>query len=115
MSSVRPAGTPSMMVTRALPCDSPAVKKRSMRCSFYLKYLPHPGNARSSSPQRRLGRWSCTSVVMQLVADRFAAHEDGRVFDLSTGALVTLVIGSAGGVSEQLRWVERCDAFRALR
>jgi transcriptional regulator with GAF, ATPase, and Fis domain len=52
---------------------------------------------------------------MQLVADRFAAHKDGRVFDLSTGAPVTLVIGSAGGVSEQLRWGERCDALRALR
>src|SRR5262245_43788955 len=52
---------------------------------------------------------------MQLVADRFAAHEDGRVFDLSTGALVTLVIASAGGVSEQLRWVERCSVLRALR
>jgi DNA-binding NtrC family response regulator len=51
---------------------------------------------------------------MQLMADRFAAHEDGRVFDLSTGALVTLMIGSAGGVSEQLRWVERCDVLRTL-
>ena len=52
---------------------------------------------------------------MQLVGDRFAAHDDGRVFDLSTGALVTLVIGNAGGVPEQLRWMERCAAFRTLR
>ena len=50
---------------------------------------------------------------MQLVADRFAVHEDGRAFDLSTGAPVTLVVGSAGGVSEQLRWVARCDALRS--
>ncbi len=40
MSMARPAGTPSTMVTSALPCDSPAVKKRSMRASFYPKYLP---------------------------------------------------------------------------
>jgi hypothetical protein len=52
---------------------------------------------------------------MQLVADRFAVHEDGRAFDLSTGARVTLVVGSAGGISEQLRWVERCDTLRARR
>ena len=51
---------------------------------------------------------------MQLVADRFAVHEDGRAFDLATGARVTLIIGSAGGVSEQLRWTARCDTLRAL-
>ena len=52
---------------------------------------------------------------MQLVADRFAVLEDGRAFDLSTGARVTLVISSAGGVSEQLRWSECCSSRRALR
>ena len=52
---------------------------------------------------------------MRLVADRFAVHEDGRAFDLSTGARITLSIGSAGGVSEQLRWTQRCDALRLLR
>ena len=52
---------------------------------------------------------------MRLVADRFAVHEDGRAFDLSTGARVTLIIGSAGGVSEQLRWMERCGALRSVR
>ncbi len=51
---------------------------------------------------------------MQLVADRFAVHEDGRAFDLATGARVTLIVGSAGGVSEQLRWTERCSSRRAL-
>ena len=41
-------------------------------------------------------------------------HEDGRAFDLATGARVTLIVGSAGGVSEQLRWIARCDTLRAL-
>ena len=52
---------------------------------------------------------------MQLVADRFAVHGDGRAFDLATGARVTLTIGSAGGVAEQMRWTERCGVLRALR
>src|SRR5471030_1292522 len=51
---------------------------------------------------------------MQLVADRFAAEDDGRVVDLATGALVTVAVGSAGGVAEQLRWVVRCDQLRTL-
>jgi hypothetical protein len=33
----RPAGTPSIIVTSAWPCDSPAVKKRSICSSFYPK------------------------------------------------------------------------------
>ncbi len=52
---------------------------------------------------------------MQLVADRFAMHEDGRAFDLATGARVTITLGSAGGIAEQLRWTERCDVLRTLR
>ena len=51
---------------------------------------------------------------MQLAADRFAVDEDGRAFDLATGARVSLKIGSAGGVSEQLRWTEHCDSLRGL-
>src|SRR4051794_23766732 len=52
---------------------------------------------------------------MQLVADRFAVHDEGRAFDLATGARVTLVVGSAGGISEQLQWTARCDALHSLR
>ena len=53
---------------------------------------------------------------MQLVADRFAVHdgEHGRARDLATGGMVTLVVGCAGGVSDQMRWTDRCSAFRAL-
>ena len=52
---------------------------------------------------------------MQLMADRFAVHEDGRAFDLATGARVTLIAGSAGGVSDQLRWTERCASLQGRR
>ncbi len=51
---------------------------------------------------------------MQLVADRFAVNDDGRAFDLATGTRVTLRLGSAGGVSDQMRWTEQCTARRAL-
>jgi DNA-binding NtrC family response regulator len=51
---------------------------------------------------------------MQLIADRFAVHDDGRTIDLATGALVTLVMGAAGGIAEQRRWAARCDALRGL-
>src|SRR5437763_979575 len=124
MSIVRPAGTPSMIVTSALPCDSPAVKKRSMRASFYPKYLP-PSDGRSAiGGVIRAGRhFAPTPVLMKLIADRFVAHEHGHAFDLATGARVMLTVGSAGGVSEQLRWSdsrhcgvgEACSWLRARR
>ena len=51
---------------------------------------------------------------MQLMADRFAIDDRGRALDLATGARVTLTVGTAGGVSEQLRWSARCAALHAL-
>ena len=51
---------------------------------------------------------------MNLVADRFVVHDDGRTIDLTTGTLVALSTGCAGGVSAQVRWVQRCDVLRAL-
>ena len=53
---------------------------------------------------------------MQLVADRFVVldREGGHAFDLATGERVSMVVNSAGGASDQRRWVERCSAFRAL-
>jgi DNA-binding NtrC family response regulator len=53
---------------------------------------------------------------MELVADRFVMREGegGRACDLASGSDVVLVVGSAGGVSDQLRWADRCSALRAL-
>src|SRR4029079_14297476 len=115
MSIASPAGTPSMIVTSALPCDSPAVKKRSMRGSFYPKYLRPLDRMPAIGGAIRVGRHFAPSpLVMELIADRFAAHDDTRAFDLATGARVRLIVGSAGGVSEQLRWTDVCTARRAL-
>src|SRR6266704_2255961 len=51
---------------------------------------------------------------MQLVADRFLAHDDGRVFDLVTGDRVVLRIDQAGAAHEQARWSVRCDTLQKL-
>jgi DNA-binding NtrC family response regulator len=51
---------------------------------------------------------------MELIADRFALHEDRRALDLATAARVRLTVGSAGGVSEQLRWTDTCTSLRGL-
>ena len=53
---------------------------------------------------------------MQLVADRFVMRdgEGGRACDLASGGDVVLVVGSAGGVSDQMRWTDRCSTLRAL-
>src|SRR4051812_23329418 len=115
MSIGRPAGTPSMIVTSALPCDSPAVKKRSIRRSFYPKILRPPDGDPASGHAIRAGRRFAPSSGMQLVADRFAVHEDGRAFDLATGSRVTMTVSTAGGVSEQLRWDARCEVLRTWR
>jgi len=100
-----------------------------MRFSFYLKKMPRPGSARATAraiARDSRGPSSCTAVslhhnntsdrrrAMQLVADRFVALDGERAFDLATGARVVLVVGSAGGVSEQLRWVDRCNGFRSV-
>ncbi|HEY2150236.1 MAG TPA: sigma-54 dependent transcriptional regulator [Vicinamibacterales bacterium] len=52
---------------------------------------------------------------MHLVADRFAVDDNRRAIDLATGRAVTLVITTAGGVAEQLRWSARCDVLWRLR
>ena len=51
---------------------------------------------------------------MRLVADRFAVDDEGRALDLATGNRVRVRVGAAGGVSEQLRWAERCAMFHTL-
>ena len=80
-------------------CDLPGVSRGPFSCTV----VSHRFNATEED-------------AMQLVADRFAAPDGGggRAFDLATGGTVVLVVGSAGGVSDQMRWTDRCGAFRAL-
>jgi DNA-binding NtrC family response regulator len=52
---------------------------------------------------------------MRLVADRFLAHDDGRVFDVATGDRVIMRIDDAGETPEQARWSVRCDRLQKVR
>src|SRR5687767_9922422 len=86
----RPAGMPSRIATRASPCDSPAVRKRSIGRSFYPKYLRTPRADERLTPCDRDGRCSCSTACavldapparsrggsLHLVADRFLVRED---------------------------------------
>src|SRR6185295_14631623 len=107
----RPAGIPSRIATSAWPCDSPAVRKRSISASFY------PKTQAAFLHRRRDHR--PTEAPMQLAADRFVL-EDGiehgmrRAIDLATGTRVILAIETAGGASEQTRWSVRCDGLHRL-
>ncbi len=51
---------------------------------------------------------------MECVADRFVETTDGEVVDLATGERVLLTITSAGGDTDQRRWMIRCDLFQKL-
>jgi transcriptional regulator with PAS, ATPase and Fis domain len=51
---------------------------------------------------------------MRVIADRFVETERGRIVDLATGDEVILMIASAGGPSDQLRWAARCDLLQRL-
>ena len=51
---------------------------------------------------------------MQLVADRFAMHDDERVVDLATGMRVVLKMTRVVAGAAQLQWTARCDLFQRL-
>ena len=52
---------------------------------------------------------------MQLIADRFAMDDEGRVVDLATGMRVILKTTRVAAPPEQLQWAARCDLFQRLR
>jgi DNA-binding NtrC family response regulator len=51
---------------------------------------------------------------MQLLADRFVVDEEGEANDAATDTRVTVMLGDAGDVAEQMRWAARCDAWQKL-
>src|SRR5690242_4251517 len=51
---------------------------------------------------------------MKCVVDRFVETIDGDIVDLATGERALLMIASAGGETEQRRWMIRCDLFQKL-
>jgi len=51
---------------------------------------------------------------MQLLADRFAVGDNGDAIDLATGERALIIVGTAGGVTDQMRWNERCELLQAI-
>ena len=90
-SIASPAGSPSRIVTRPCPCDSPDVKKRSIRRAFYTKKLRRPGGARARITRRSRrfarGPFVCTRRRGMLMLDRYLVA-GGRALDLATGASI---------------------------
>src|SRR5262249_44278924 len=43
-----------------------------------------------------------------------AVDDNDVAIDLATGERALVVVGSAGGVSDQMRWTERCQLLHAL-
>src|SRR5687768_4407173 len=118
-----PAGMPSRMTTSPLPCDSPAVRKRSIASSFYTNFLhcsvEDQRNPGLFSQASRLQR--CVRRMASLIADRFLCRVAlGRnavgllaALDLATGASVRLRIDAAGTRAEQQSWTESCTRAHA--
>src|SRR5260370_29253690 len=98
-STGNPAGRPSRITTSVRPCDSPAVRNRSIQGKLYTKFL----RASCAATRSRCGfagvfdgRFLAPRgpvPPMPLIADRFCRlKEDGEIVDLATAEIVRLTI-----------------------
>ena len=119
-SMARPAGMPSRIITSEGPCDSPAVRNRSIERSFYPKNLrtlergPRASRTKSAGVDLALLDGDTREGFVDLVADRFLVCDQESTIDLATGDRVELVVSASGGVAEQARWATRCERLRRL-
>src|SRR5260370_38200191 len=98
-STGNPAGRPSRITTSVRPCDSPAVRNRSIQGKLYTKFLRGscaatrvPGGFAPVFGGRFLAQRGPVPPV-PLIADRFyRLKEDGGVVDLATAEIVRLAI-----------------------
>ena len=119
---------PSRIVTSAWPWDSPAVRNRSIGRSFYPKYLRTP-DARArrvpeANPRGRVlaplhvARSQQEALPWRLPSSSpidFSSPAIDRIIDLASGEDVVLVTSTAGGPTDERRWVMRCDWFFSVR
>src|SRR5438045_6521473 len=97
-----PAGTPSTIATSVWPCDSPAVRNRSIRRTFYPKKLRRPADdprvhARASEAAILHSRRVTDGSGLELLMDRLAVNDAAHALDLATCDPIVLTIRSAGG------------------
>src|SRR4051794_5154969 len=91
--SGNPAGTPSTIMTSAGPCDSPAVRKRSIGRPFYRTFcnvLSPRAVSGTGKPGELLAM--VTRVPLEIFADRFLRDDSGRHIDLATGEQVLVTV-----------------------
>src|SRR3954466_12926995 len=119
MSTGRPAGVASGKTTSARPCDSPAVRKRTIRAPIVYEVSARPAAAPRGFPRKlpRRGRGGALALrhhMPQMLADRFVSP-GGAWIDLATGDAVRIHVARAGPARDQLAWNARCAALANLR
>ena len=110
---------PSRMTTSARPCDSPAVRKRTIRGELYTKFLQHPARRRAffRGNPRGCGRWpSCTTRRHARRSSPIGLCRPGPRGSISPPARrCALRLAPAGSASEQMAWNARCAQLANLR
>jgi hypothetical protein len=86
------------------------VRKRSIERSFYPKNLHAPETRPPEVEQIMRVAILHEAAGVTLVADRFLVV-DTRTIDLASGDEVHLFTSTAGGPTDQARWLARCDRF----
>src|SRR5262245_35688278 len=101
MSISRPAGIPSMIVTRVWPCDSPAVRNLSILVQFYTRKLRTFAGPIAIASAESLGpEVAWLECMTRLLHDRYFAYAAEHAWDLATGESV-LITDLATGSSKQ--------------
>src|SRR5262245_46896948 len=97
MSRSSPAGMPSSVMTSDCPCDSPAVRNRSILVELYTKKMHDPGpGARPGGRFRSAARVAVPHAMIRLLHDRYVALGGDLARDLVTGRAI-----KAGAIPEE--------------
>jgi len=122
------------MTTSARPCDSPAVRNRSIALPFYTKFLQQPAAGVAKTPAfpgpfslrlsalilHRSGpaaglQGGRVTTRLELILDRFVPSGNGRAVDLANGGLVCLRTASSREDRDRRRRAETAARVSALR
>src|SRR6188472_2611340 len=117
MSMGSPAGMPSRLTTSARPCDSPAVRNRTMRTLIAYEETAAFRARPRENPRYSRRTDSCTNGrrhAVMLLADRYLRCS-GCWIDLATARAVLVAVRDAGARRSQVEWAERCAMLSLLR
>ena len=106
---------PSRITTSARPCDSPAVRNRTMRTDCIRRNCSIAGPPPREKPRDPRGRSSCTTArrtVAMLLADRFL-HRDGVVRHRDGGARVRVACAPRGRAARRSSGLNAAQCSRS--